>query len=767
MGDVEKILASMTLKQKIDFCTGADFWHTKPIRNMGVDPIKMSDGPHGVRCQGDDADMLGINESLPATCFPTAVTAGATFDRELYAAEGRAIGLEAREVGVSVVLGPGCNIKRNPLGGRNFEYISEDPYHSGAMAAEFIKGVQSAGASACVKHFAVNNQEYKRQSSDSIIDERTFREIYLRSFEIAIKEGRPDAVMCSYNKINGVYASDKSKLLDEILRREWGFDGVVVTDWGAMNDRIAAFRAGCDLNMPGGSRYMHKAVYNAVKSGRLDEKYVDESVKRILALVLKNRGTVEKVDRDAHHALAKKVAVEGAVLLKNDGALPISEGDDAVLIGRMAEHLRYQGCGSSHINPTRVVSMTGAMPSLPYIPCGDEIGEVSEAEIAEAVAAAKKHKIAIVALGLPEVYESEAFDREHMKLPCGYVRLYKAVSEVNENTVLVLFGGGAMELPEAERINAILYMGLPGQAGGEAVSDLLYGRENPSGRLGESWPLSYDDVISSETFGTAAVEYLEGIYVGYRYYDKANLSVRYPFGHGLSYTNFEYSELEANKDEVSFTVENIGERRGAEVVQLYISPPNEGTYRSVKELVGFDRVELDVGESRKISISLDSRAFAVYRDGFRVERGIYKILVGASSRDIRLCADIEIDGEERARECDADWYASPCDRPSVADWEKMSGMKSQTDRRVRKRDFTLSYTISEMRERSLFMKLVSFGASFVLKAKFGFKKYKKDPTYRMMLTSVLECPIRAMEICSGGALSEPLARLLVFIAKII
>ncbi len=761
----------MTLKEKIAFCTGKDFWNTKKLPRLGIDSIKMSDGPHGLRCQGENTDMLGINKSFPATCFPTAVTAGASWNRELYAAEGRAIGLEASAVGVSVVLGPGCNIKRNPLCGRNFEYISEDPFLSGYMAAAFIEGVQSVeGISACVKHFAVNSQEYKRQSSDSLVDERTLREIYLAPFEIAVKEGKAHTVMCSYNKINGVYASDNRWLLGDVLRKEWGFRGAVITDWGALNDRIKAFEAGCDLNMPGGSKYMHGATERAVKRGELDEKYIDESVARILALTERGQNIKrEPFDEESHHALARKMAEQGAVLLKNkENILPLNE-PDAVIIGRMAADPRYQGSGSSHINPTKLTSLAEAMPNSLYLPCGDEQGNISESEIEAAVAAAKSHRIAVVAVGLPEFYESEAFDRQHLRLPKDHNLLAERVAEVNENTVVVLFGGGAMELPWADKVKAILYMGLSGQGGGEAAADLLTGRACPSGKLTESWPMDYADIISADTFGQKNPEYRESVFVGYRYYSTANVAVRYPFGYGLSYTSFEYGDVKIDGRRVSVTVKNAGERSGAEVVQLYITPPRDGIFRPQRELKGFERIELEAGESRTVSFALDDRSFAVWQDGWRVPSGVYGIEIGSSSEDIRARAEIEVSGEtvETPESLRDTVYETLLCKPTREDWEKLMGCSVPVENAKRKGDYDLSSTICEMKDGSIIMKLVYKAVELFLFAQYGGKKARIDPTYRMMLISVTDNPIRSLEICSGGALNGFLSRLIVKLANLI
>ena len=759
--DVQQIISKMTLEDKISLCTGGDFWHTKAMPQYGIPAIMMSDGPHGLRCQAAEADMIGINESLPATCFPTAVTAGATWNRKLYAAEGEAIGREGAAAGVSVVLGPGCNIKRNPLGGRNFEYISEDPYFAGKMAAAFIRGQQSAGVASSVKHFAVNSQEYKRQNGDSQLDERTFREIYLTPFEIAVKEGNPGTVMCSYNKINGIHASDSKALLTDILRNEWGFDGLVVTDWGALNDRIEGYKAGCDLNMPGGSKFMEKAALDAVHSGELDEAYIDATVERILRLVEKSQGIpAPQIDWDTHHALALKVAEQGAVLLKNeDNILPLAESDMA-LIGYMAANLRYQGSGSSHINPTKLINISDALPSVPCCACGDKLGNVTEQELRDAVEAAKKQKIAVVVVGLPDSYESEAFDRDHMRLPEGHNKLVEAVAKANPNTVVVLLGGSAMELPRADQVKAILYMGLPGQAGGEAAANLLTGKANPCGKLTETWPLFYEDVISKDTFGKKNTEYREGIYVGYRYYDKAKKSVRYPFGHGLSYTTFAYSDLIVRDRKVSVQVKNTGAVSGAEVVQLYIAAPKGGFFRPVRELKGFERVELEPGESKTVEFTLDDRSFAIWSEGWKIPGGTYTVQIAASSRDIRLEQSIEIVGEEISLPVwqAGSWYETLSGHPSREEWEKLMGHPVPVISEPKKGQFTMDSTCMEMKEHSFVMKIQYMVTENIIAKGFGGKKDMSDPSYKMMITCATDCPMRSVVISSGGMMNDSLAQ---------
>ncbi len=766
--DIQKIISGMTLEEKISLCTGADFWHTKEMPRHGIPAIMMSDGPHGLRCQAAEADMIGVNESLPATCFPTAVTAGATWNRALYAAEGEAIGKEGAAAGVSVVLGPGCNIKRNPLGGRNFEYISEDPYFAGKMAASFIRGQQSVGVASSVKHFAVNNQEYKRQNGDSQLDERTLREIYLTPFEIAVQEGKPGTVMCSYNKINGIHASDSKELLTDILRTEWGFDGMVVTDWGALNDRIEGFKAGCDLNMPGGSQFMEKATAEAVRTGRLDEAYIDAAVERILRLVAKSQGLAKpEIDWDAHHALALKIAEQGAVLLKNeDHILPLRESD-MVLIGYMAANLRYQGSGSSHINPTKQVDLTDAMPGVPCCPCGDKYGNVTEQELRDAVETAKKRKIAVVVVGLPENYESEAFDRDHMRLPEGHNKLVEAVAKANPNTVVVLLGGSAMELPWETQVKAILYMGLPGQAGGQAAANLLTGRANPCGKLTETWPISYDDVISKDTFGKKNTEYREGIYVGYRYYDRAGKAVRYPFGYGLSYTSFAYSDLRVQDRRVTVQVKNIGQCAGTEVVQLYIAPPKSGIFRPVRELKGFERAELEPGESKTVEFTLNDRSFAVWNDGWKIPGGAYTVQIGASSRDIRLEQTMEVTGEELAVPAwqAGSWYETLAGTPCREEWEKLMGHPVPILPEPKKGQFTMDSTCMEMKDHSLVMKIQYKVTENIIAKSFGGKKDLSDPSYKMMLTCSTDCPLRSTIISGGGAMSDSLAQGLLHMAN--
>ena len=747
--DIEKILNQMTLEDKIALCSGANFWETKKFEKYGILSLFMCDGPHGLRKQEDVADMLGVNASRPATCFPAEVTTAGSWDPELLAEIGAAIGEEAREQGVGLVLGPGANLKRNPLCGRSFEYFSEDPYLAGKLAAGFIRGAEAQGIGTSLKHFAANSQEKSRFNSDSVLDERTLRELYLTAFEIAVKEGKPSTVMCAYPKLNGVHCSDSKTLLTDILRTEWGFGGMVVTDWGAMNDRIEGFRAGCDLNMPGGSDYMEKDVLQAVRDGKLPESCVDDSARRVLKLVFRAAETLSKkvvCDYEAHHALAKRAAAEGAVLLKTEGGiLPLKQDAKIAVIGAMAKNLRHQGAGSSHINPVRLSHPLDFLPNAAYAPGCDERGDTTDAMLEEARKAAQQAEIAVVFAGLPDHCESEGFDRDNLKMPAGHLRMIEAVASANPNTVVVLLCGGAVECPWADSVKAVLYMGLPGQAGGEAVADLLYGRVNPSGRLAESWPFTYEDVPSSEIYGkTTDALYEEGIYVGYRYYDKAGVPVRWPFGYGLSYTEFAYSDLTVSGDTVSVTVKNTGAFAGAEVAQLYVRAPQDGLHRPLRELKGFRKLFLQPGESQTVTFPLTDRSFAVWQDGWKVPGGTYAVCIGG------LSAEIEKAGEVLPIPAwqGGSWYERCTGKPNRADWEAMLG-HSYTPPVLKKGSFTMDNTVMEMKDYSLIMKIMFKAVEATIAKGYGGKRDYENPNFRMQLASSAGAPIRSMMI-SGG-----------------
>ena len=749
--DIEKIISAMTLEDKIAFCEGANFWETKAFEKYGIPAMFVCDGPNGLRKQdlSGGTDMLGVNNSRPATCFPAAVTTASSWDPGLLYAVGAAIGEEARTQGVGVVLGPGCNLKRNPLCGRNFEYFSEDPWLSGKLAAGFIRGVEDQGVGTSLKHFAANSQELSRFTSDSILDQRTLRELYLTGFEIAVKEGKPATVMCSYNKLNGIHASDHKELLTDILCTQWGFDGMVVTDWGAMNDRIEGFRAGCDLNMPGGSDFMIKECEQAVKNGTLPEADIDNSVRRILKQVFRAAETMKTpcgCDYDAHHAVAREAAEAGAVLLKNeDAVLPLKAETKIAVIGAMAKSMRYQGAGSSHVNARKLDQPIDFLPGAVYAPGCDDRGDTTDKLLAEAVEAAQGAQIAVVFAGLPDRYESEGFDRDNMRMPEGHARMIEAVARANANTVVVLLCGSAVECPWAEKVKAVLYMGLPGEAGGGAIANLLYGKVNPSGKLAESWPYTYEDVPSADVYGRMKdALYIEGIYTGYRCYDKAGRDVRWPFGHGLSYTSFGYSGLIAENRKVSVTVTNTGDRAGAEVVQLYVAAPQDGIHRPVRELKGFRKVFLQPGESKVVAFELDDRSFAVWQDGWKVPSGIYTVQIA----DLSICMEVAGETVEIPAWQAGSWYEICNGKPSQADWETVMG-KVYTAPVLKKGSFTMDNTVMEMKDHSLVMKIMFKATEMVIAKGCGGKVDYENPEFRMMINASAGGPLRGMQI-SGG-----------------
>lgn len=660
MIDLREILKQMTLSEKTGLCSGADFWRTQCIERLCVPSIMVTDGPHGLRKQPDSADHLGVNESIPATCFPTASLTGCSFDRDLMFAVGAAIAEEALQEKVAVVLGPGVNIKRSPLCGRNFEYISEDPLLSGELAAALIQGEQSKNVGTSLKHFACNNQEKARMINDSIVDERALREIYLTAFEIAVKEAQPWTMMCSYNKINGTYACENQKLLGDIARGEWGFKGVMITDWGAMNERVQALKAGMDLEMPYAGPYHDLEIADAVTSGELDEAILDQSILRILELISKTEPNLcEPYDLKAHDLLARQTVCESAVLLKNDNLLPARTDCRIAVIGEFARKPRFQGGGSSKINPNQVTSAideltAGAIPhqfARGYALRGDaDSGQLT----AEAVEAARGQDIVLIYAGLPDEYESEGYDRTSLEMPPEQNALITKVAAVNPNVVVVLLTGSPVSMPWLDQVKAVLLLGLGGQNTGGASIDLIFGRVNPSGKLAETYPLKLEDTPAGQHFGQrVTTEYRESIYVGYRYYDKAEKEVLFPFGFGLSYTTFAYSDLRLSSDRlmdkemltVTLKVKNTGSRAGREIVQIYVEPPASVLFKAVRELRAFEKVSLKAGEEKEITMQLNKRAFAYWNvnlNDWHAESGIYQVCAGSSSRDICCQTAVEI-----------------------------------------------------------------------------------------------------------------------------
>lgn len=656
-----EIISQLTLEEKCALLQGATSFGTWPIERLGVPSMQFSDGPSGVRHQAGAADHLGLNGSEPATCFPTAVTMANTWDEELEERVGAAMGEEATVQGVGTLLGPGLCIKRNPLCGRNFEYFSEDPLLSGKMAAAFVRGVQAKGIAACPKHFAANSQEARRQASDSVLDERTLREIYLAGFETCVRESAPRTIMSSYNLVNGTYANENAHLLKEILRDEWGFDGAVVTDWGGSNDHAAGVAAGSTFEMPAPGLGEVRELMDAVAAGRLSEKDIDARVDEALDLVLSVTPAVEAApdafDVDAHHALAREAAAAGCVLLKNEGGiLPLAPRTRVALIGDFAKTPRYQGAGSSAVNCTRVDSLLDVIGEtdlelVGYEPGFERGGGANASKRTAALELAGRADVVLLCIGLSEAQESEGAERPTMRLNENQVELAHAVAEKNPNVVVLLSAGAAVETDWVADARAVLYCALGGQAGAGGALDVVCGRVTPSGKLAETWPVSLADVPSSADYPAEGLcaEYREGLYVGYRYFHTAGVPVAFPFGFGLSYTTFAYSDLSADEKNVSFTITNTGERAGAEVAQLYVAKPEHEVFRPEQELKGFARVELAPGESRRVEIALDERAFAYFNVAtgrWEVEGGAYELRVGASCADIRLTASVELAGTE-------------------------------------------------------------------------------------------------------------------------
>ena len=654
------IIKQMTLEEKCYLFSGKDFWQTRSLERLGVPNMTLSDGPHGIRKQAGEGDQLGLNPSLPATCYPTAATVANSWDPALGEEIGAHLGAEAASQGVGVVLGPGLNVKRSPFCGRNFEYFSEDPYLAGKMAASYIRGIQKNGVSACPKHFAANSQELRRMASDSVMDERTLREIYLTGFEIAVKEGHAKSIMSSYNRINGTYANENGHLLQEILRDEWGFDGFVVSDWGGSNDHVEGVRAGSHLEMPTTGGDSDPELIDAVKAGRLSEELLDRRVDELLDVILSVTRAVKPLegkpfDIDAHHAMAARASEQSIVLLKNEGnILPLKKGVKVAVIGEFAQKARYQGAGSSVVNPTKLDNAMDVIKNFDLDVVGFEpgyprSGKGDPAMRAQAVELAKKADVVLLYIGLDEISEAEGLDRSHMRLAQSQVELIEAVAEANPNVVAVMSAGSAVEMPWLDKCKALVHGYLCGQAGAASVLKAIVGQVNPSGKLAESYPVRYEDVSSAPYFPAKerTAEYREGLFVGYRYFETANVPVLFPFGFGLSYTSFEYSDLKVSGKEATFTLKNSGKMDGAEVAQLYVSKPDGDVFRPVKELKGFAKVFLKAGESKTVTIPLDDKAFRYFNvdtNKFEIEGGQWTIMIGASVADIKLSGAVSVQG---------------------------------------------------------------------------------------------------------------------------
>ena len=763
MQNTELLLKELTLEEKCALLSGAETFKTRGMPQHGIPQIWLSDGPHGLRKQAGESDHLGLNPSVPATCFPTASAVANSWDTALGEEIGAALGEEAAAQEVSVLLGPGLNMKRNPLCGRSFEYFSEDPYLAGKLAAGYIRGIQSKGVAACPKHFAVNSQETRRMASDSIVDERTLREIYLTGFEIAVKEGHPRSIMSSYNLVNGTYANENKHLLMEILRDEWGFDGAVITDWGGSNDHALGVKNGSTLEMPAPGGDSVRELLAAVESGKISEADIDARLSELLPLVFDTKAALDAAprafDAAAHHALARRAAEESLVLLKNEGALlPLAAGTKVAVIGDFAMNPRYQGAGSSMVNSTQVDVLLdklidSALNVIGYQQGFDRHGKPDAALQKTACELAAQANAVILCMGLDEIAESEGLDRSNLRLAQNQVDLLQAVAAVNPKIVVVLYSGSVVETPWLDNCQALLYAALGGQAGAGAVADALTGKVNPCGKLAETWPLTYADIPSAADFATRrkTVAYREGLYIGYRYFTTAEKAVRFPFGYGMSYTTFAYSDMAADEQGVSLTVTNTGSVAGTEIVQLYVAKKNSALFRPARELKGFARVTLAPGEKQRITLTLDDKAFRFWNvkaNRWEIEGGEYELLVGASVEDIRLCEKITVHGtatvhpyEDKGLDC---YYKGDVLHVSDADFEKLLGHplpkgKTKIDRNL---------TLGELNHaRSPLGWLVWLVLTILLDV--SYKRGKPD----LNILFQYNMPLRALAKMTGGAIS--------------
>ena len=779
-----ELLSKMTLEEKVSLLSGKDFWHLRGNDRLGVPEIMITDGPHGLRKQDPNGETKGLSNSVPTTCFPTAATTACSWDPELLYTMGEAMAEECLQEQVSVILGPGVNMKRSPLCGRNFEYFSEDPLLAGELAAGLINGIQSKGVGTSIKHFAANSQEKRRLSIDSVVDERAMREIYLTAFEIAVKKSQPWTVMNSYNKVNGTYASDNGYLQNDILRDEWGFEGIVVTDWGAANDRVLGLRNGNDLEMPSSNGYNDKKICDAVRKGTLDEKYVDLAADRMLTLIKKSEAVLGDYtyDKDAHHELAAEICRQSLVLLKNeDNILPLKKEAKIAVIGEMARSPRYQGAGSSIINPTKISDAFDALIREGMNPLfapgyNKKKDIINDTMVRDACIVASRADVAVVFIGLTEEYESEGYDRSHLSLPKSHNKLIEEILKVNENVVVVLSGGSPVEMPWIGDVKAVLNGYLGGQASGLAIADILTGKTNPSGKLAETYPLALSDTPCCKYYPgqELTAEHREGIYIGYRYYDTAMKDVLFPFGYGLSYTTFEYSDIRLSADKIkdtdtltlTYKIKNTGHKAGAEVSQIYVSDSDSTIYRPVKELRAFNKVYLEAGEEKEVTIELSKRAFAYYNVNimdWHVESGEFLVMVGASSRDIRLEATVYVESTVDAVSPDYKETA-PCyymadvqDVPDSA-FEAVLGREIPPQTLDVNSKITFANCLGDATHTKWGRRI-----NALLNTALDALTEPEDPTTVMVKAMALEIPIRNFITMSAGVFTEEMADGLIMI----
>lgn len=768
----EKLINKMTLEEKASLMSGKDFWQTKNIDHLNISSIFLADGPHGIRKQQEAADHLGLNESIPATCFPTAATVANSWNEELGEKIGSYLGKEALVQKVNVLLGPGINMKRNPLCGRNFEYFSEDPYHTGKLAAAYIRGIQSEGVAACVKHFAVNNQEERRMSIDTIVDERTLREIYLTAFEIAVKEGNTKTLMSSYNKLNGIYTNENQHIMIDILRKEWNFDGVVVTDWGGSNNRVEGLKAGNELEMPTANDETNQEIIEAVKSGKIKEKLLDEAVDRMITLISDTEISPEEhtsFDIESHHMFAQKVAEDSIVLLKNEeDILPLDPNKTVAVIGDFAKNPRYQGAGSSIVNPTKLDTTLDSikevgLTSIGYAQGYNRYGKKSSKLIDEACKLAKKADVVLLYVGLDEVTEVEGLDRNDLKIPENQIELIHCLSKVNQNIVAILSSGSVVEVPWISEVKGLVHGYLAGQAGAKAILRILTGEVNPSGKLAETYPLLYQDTPSANFFPgkEVSVEYREGPYIGYRYYDTVGKEVRFPFGYGLSYTSFEYSDLKIDQTGVRFAITNKGLQDGKEIAQLYIGLNSEKIYRPKKELKGFEKVFLKSGETKYVFIPFDDKTFRYFdtvQGKWQIESGNYTVQIGSSSLSIHLEEFYTVSGIDPINSYDKNefmpYYTGKIKEIGLTPFEKLLGYRPPSPKWDRSKPLEYNDTIAQMQYAKGLFARFSFKTIEII---YRFlKKIGKRETANLIMMSVYHMPFRGIARMTGGIVNMPM-----------
>lgn len=781
--DYKDLVSKLTLEEKAALCSGISNWQTTPIERLGIPSIYMADGPHGVRREIEQTKVNNVaSPAIPSTCFPPAVTLASTWDRNLIYKVAEALSEEAKSLGVSTLLGPGVNIKRNPLCGRNFEYFSEDPYLTAELSVAYTKGLQDNNIGVSVKHYAVNSQEYMRLCSTSELDERTLREIYLYAFEKTVKEANPYTIMCSYNLVNGEYASEHKKLLSDILKEEWGFKGVVISDWGAVDDRVKGIEAGLHIEMPSSEGVRDKWIVEAVQEGKLREERLDEVVAEILDYVFKCDSNMKEAegavaDYEKNHALSRKAATEGSVLLKNnDDVLPIKDLNSVAVVGELAEKLRMQGTGSSRLQPRNEVSFLQALNDrnvkYSYAKGYDSSTDKSSKKMfKEAIKVSSNSEYVILFIGLTDQFEAEGYDRSSLRIPKCHYDLIDKIYEVNKNIIVVLTGGAPVEIPNINKVKALLNVYLTGEAGGEVVYDLITGASCPSGKLAETFPINIDDVLSSQFFAKEVAEYRESIFVGYRYFDTAKKEVAFPFGHGLSYAKFEYSNLKLSKETineneklvVTYNVKNIGSVPAKEICQLYVRDLESTVFKADKELKGFDKIDLLPGETKTVEHILDKRSFAFYNvesGDWDVESGEYEILIGASSRDIRLSKKVVVNGSaiikiDYKKQTPSYFNLSETIQIPIEEFESLLGRKVPVYQKPKKGEFTFNTCIGEF-GATFFSKIFKFIAkhsgSFVL------PKNSSRSERKMVKKASTTIPIRNFYAMTNGTVSYASAK---------